>query len=110
MQRLLLEPALDKIFRRFVALEALAGRLDLDLAALAPPRWLWPGFEPLEPLKDVQADTAAVAAGFASRAEIVAKRSGRDVADVDRENEADPLPLPSAPPLQPSVVLENSDA
>lgn len=105
VQKTLLEPQfLDRVFRRFVALEVLAGRLDVDLETLAPPRWLWPAYEPLDPSKDVDADVTAVNAGFASRAEIIAKR-GRDPVDVDAERARDTFkpqqhPAPSATPLR----------
>jgi capsid protein len=96
VQRLLLEPMLDRIFYRWLALEVLAGRLQLDLDNVSAPRWLWPGWDPIEPLKDVTADIAAVRAGFTSRAEVISKRSGRDVNDVDRELASDPRPVPEA--------------
>ena len=94
MQKTILEPQfLNRVFRRFVALEVLSGRINVDLETLAQPKWLWPEFAPLDPLKDTDADVSAVAAGFASRAEIIAKR-GRDISAVDAEIAADPRPAP----------------
>lgn len=67
VQKTLLEPQfLDRVFRRFVALEVLAGRLDVDLETLAPPRWLWPQFEALNPKEDVEADASAVVNSIAA--------------------------------------------
>ncbi|WP_292533520.1 phage portal protein [Methylocystis sp.] len=110
VQRTILEPQfLDRVFARFVALETLAGRLDVDLETLPPPRWLWPAYEPIDPSKDTQADVAAVAAGFASRAEIIAKR-GRDPVDVDAEIAADPRPAPAMPTPSPTVTLDQEQS
>ena len=98
VQKTILEPQLlNRVFRRFVALEVLSGRINVDLETLAQPKWLWPEFAPLDPLKDTDADVSAVAAGFASRAEIIAKR-GRDISAVDAEIAADPRPAPQPTP------------
>ena len=98
VQKTILEPQLlNRVFRRFVALEVLSGRINVDLETLAQPKWLWPEFAPLDPLKDTDADVSAVAAGFASRAEIIAKR-GRDISAVDTEIAADPRPAPQPQP------------
>jgi lambda family phage portal protein len=107
VQRLLLEPMMDRIFYRFLALETLAGRLSLDLDNVAAPRWLWAGYEPIDPLKDTKADVEALRAGFASRSEIIARRSGRDVADVDRELASDTRPMPAAPVGDISMEADN---
>jgi capsid protein len=48
----------------------------------------WPGFAPLDPYREAQADVTLLAAGLRSRSEIIASR-GRDVADVDNEISAD---------------------
>jgi len=50
---------------------------------LVPPAWSW-----VDPLKDVQAEAAAIAAGLKSRREAVAAR-GRDIATLDLEIAAD---------------------
>ncbi|MCQ4191021.1 phage portal protein [Methylocystis suflitae] len=110
VQKTLLEPQfLDRVFRRFVALEVLAGRLDVDLETLAAPRWLWPAYEPLDPSKDVDADVTAVNAGFASRAEIIAKR-GRDPVDVDAERARDTFKPQVQPAPTPLRVVGESNA
>ena len=110
VQRLLLEPMLDRIFHRFLALETLAGRLALDLDNITAPRWLWAGYEPIDPLKDTKADVEALRAGFASRSEIIARRSGRDISDVDRELGNDPRPMPVAPAEDIAISLESDNA
>jgi lambda family phage portal protein len=99
VQKTILEPQfLNRVFKRFCALEVLSGRLNnIDLESLAAPKWLWPGFDPIDPLKDTSADVESVAAGLASRAEIIAK-CGRDIRDVDQEIAADPRPAPIPKP------------
>jgi lambda family phage portal protein len=95
----------DRFFKRrtvqvqktIIALEVLSGRLNVDLETLEAPKWLWPGFDPIDPVKDTTADIDAITAGLASRAEIIAKR-GRDISAVDAEIAADPRPAPTPKP------------
>lgn len=62
-----------------------AGMTDRDLYRVVhnPPRW-----EYMHPVQDVQADAAAVAAGFTSRRRVVASR-GDDVEQIDEERAED---------------------
>lgn len=91
------------IWRRWVMLEVLSGRLHApDFDSNPEPyfavSFLFSDWAALDPLKDVQADIAALQAGLRSRAEIIAAR-GRDIADVDAEISADSFvqPAPTAP-------------
>lgn len=77
------------IWRRFVTLEILSGRLpapgfernpELYLSA----RWITPRFDWVDPLKDVNAEIAAINAGLMSRRQAVARR-GYDLEQLDRE-------------------------
>ena len=94
---LLVGQCLNKIFRRFVALETLAGRLNVDLDTLADPTFIFPGWQPIDPEKETAADVAAIGARLKSRTEVISAR-GRDPSEVDREIADDPTPLPAAPP------------
>jgi lambda family phage portal protein len=104
---LLVGQLLNKVFRRFVALETIAGRLDVDLDQLAEPEWLFPGWPPIDVWKETQGDVLAVSAGLASRSEIIARR-GRDPQQVDQEISSGVRPLPSAPTIIPEGVHANA--
>lgn len=80
---------LRPVFRRWLALEVMAGRLQIpgflrdpetfmQMKAI-PPRNAW-----LDPLKDVKAEREAIAGGLISRRESVASR-GYDIEQVDQE-------------------------
>jgi lambda family phage portal protein len=103
---------LHPIWRRFVTLEVLSGRLQArDFYTDPEPYFamtaMWPGFAPLDPYREAQADVVLLQAGLRSRAEIIAAR-GRDISDVDAELELDTFrPLTTARPLQ---IEETSDA
>jgi capsid protein len=64
---------------------------------------MWPGFAPLDPYREAQADIELLNAGLRSRAEIISSR-GRDVADVDAEITADTF-RPTAPARPPNLAL-----
>jgi lambda family phage portal protein len=80
---------LRPVFRQWLALEVMAGRLQIPgflrdpesfMAMKAiPPRNAW-----LDPLKDVKAEREAIAGGLISRRESVASR-GYDIEEVDQE-------------------------
>ena len=61
LQSLLVMQFLEPVFRRFVALEVAAERLNVDLATLADPKFIWPAFPQVDPLAETQADVARVA-------------------------------------------------
>lgn len=82
-------PALRKVWRRWLTLEILAGRIDAPGFESNPEQWLacdWitPKPAPIDPVKDAQADILAIGAGLKSRREAVAER-GRDLEDLDAE-------------------------
>lgn len=94
LRRQILEPlVLGPVWRRWLTVEALAGRLpadavlnDFEAAAgveIIPPGWSW-----VDPAKEIAADRDAVDAGFKSRREVVAAR-GRDIDTLDAEIAAD---------------------
>ncbi|MEM7695300.1 MAG: phage portal protein [Pseudomonadota bacterium] len=86
IQKTLIVPrVLDPIWTRWAALEQMAGRLPRGDASGT---WVFPGWGSLDPLKEAQADAAAIAAGTRSRFEIIAAR-GRDPQDVNAEIAAD---------------------
>lgn len=88
LQRVLIEGQLLRpLWRRWINLKALAGEITPQGAALSqyhavrfvPPGWQW-----VDPLKEVNADVRAIEAGLKSRAEVVAAR-GRDIDELDEE-------------------------
>lgn len=92
IQRLIEGQFLNPAFRRFVALEVAAGRLEGDVlgreSTFADPHWVWPAWPQINPKEETEADALAVEHGFVSRASIIAKY-GRDPAEVDGERDAD---------------------
>ena len=84
---LIVDQLLRPLWRRWIDAEVLAGRLTADpelyRVTFAPP-----GFDWVDPAKEVAAEVAAIEARLKSRAEVVAAR-GRDVADLDEEIAAD---------------------
>lgn len=95
------------VWDRFVCAAVLAGHIDAlayeaNPAAFHRVEWLPPKPLWVDPVKDVQAEAAAVAAGFKSRTQVVTSL-GYDPEQVDRERAADAeratrLGLPVAPP------------
>lgn len=94
-QRQILIPAMiRRIWRRWVTVEALSGRLEAPGFDGNPRPWLsaefiTPGWPWVDPQKEIAADRDAVEAGFKSRREVVASR-GRDLEQLDAEIAADP--------------------
>jgi lambda family phage portal protein len=83
------------VWRRWVLLEILSGRMDAPDFEQNPHHYLnmtalWPGWPPIDPLKQSKADALDLASRTKSRAEIIAC-NGRDITDVDKEIESDPL-------------------
>lgn len=85
---------LDPVWRRFVLLEVLSGRMRASDYERSPENYgatfLFPGWPPLDELKSAKADTLRLAAKLRSRHEIISE-AGRDPTDVDAEIEADDL-------------------
>jgi len=93
LQKTLIEGQLLRpLWRRWIDWKALAGEITPDEAngpdyravRFVPPGWQW-----VDPLKEVNAEVRAIEAGLKSRAEVVAGR-GRDLAEMDEEIAADP--------------------
>lgn len=82
---------LRPLWRRWIDGKALAGEIPSDESTLATFRdvkFVAPGWQWIDPLKEVNGDVAAMAAGLKSRAEVVASR-GRDIEELDEEIAAD---------------------
>lgn len=110
---LLVPKMFEPIYRRWVVLEILSGRLsapgfDSDPEPFFKVSFLFPEWAALDPLKDTQADVLALQAGLRSRAEIIAAR-GRDIADVDAELSADTF-RPATPLAAPTQEQSNAAA
>jgi lambda family phage portal protein len=80
---------LRPVWRRFITLAVMSGALPVnDFAANAEAymavKWITPGFDWVDPKKDVEADALAVVNGFKSRREVVAAR-GYDIEALDEE-------------------------
>jgi lambda family phage portal protein len=81
------------IWRRFVTLEILSGRMpapgfERDPEPYLSARWITPRFDWVDPAKDVAAEIEAIGAGLMSRRQAVAAR-GLDVEALDAELAAD---------------------
>lgn len=81
------------VWERFVRLAVLTGDLsardfDRDPAAYMGCAWLPPKFDYVDPMKDVQAEVLAIAAGLKSRTQAISER-GFDAEQVDAEIAAD---------------------
>lgn len=91
------------VWRRWVTLEVLAGRLDLpgffaDPEPYLAARWIAPGWGWVDPVKEVQAEILAIEAGLKSRTEAVAARGvDREALDRERAAEAAGNPAPRRP-------------
>jgi lambda family phage portal protein len=84
---------LRPIWRRWLLTEILSGRInapgfDRDPEAYLAVKWITPKQQWVDPAKDVQAETSAIAAGLMSRREAIASR-GYDIEQVDAEIAAD---------------------
>jgi lambda family phage portal protein len=80
---------LRPIYRRWLTLEILAGRINAPLTeAVLRHKWIAPRAEWLDPLKDAQATNLAIGAGLTSRREAVAAL-GVNVEELDQEIAAD---------------------
>ena len=84
---------LRPIFRRWLSLEILAGRIDAPGFEADPEAWLQVEFYPpaqawIDPLKDAEGEAEAIAAGLKSRRQAVAER-GYNIEVLDAEIAAD---------------------
>lgn len=104
---ILVPQLLTPIWRRWLTLEVLSGRLDGDLESWLGVEHYFPPLPWVDPLKDAQAQAELVANGFASRRSVVSSM-GYSVEAVDAEIAADrarerelglsfaPAPIPGA--------------
>lgn len=81
------------VWRRWATLEILSGRLDApgfeaDPEQYLTPRWITPGWQWVDPAKEIGAQREAVEAGFMSRREVVAGR-GLDIEALDADRAED---------------------
>jgi lambda family phage portal protein len=77
--------ALRPIFRRWLTVEVLSGRIAAPLnESTLRHKWIAPKGQWLDPLKDAQAETLAISAGLTSRREAVASR-GFDIELLDQK-------------------------
>jgi capsid protein len=104
---------LRPVYRRWLTIEILSGRLAVPLdASTMRHKWIAPKSQWLDPLKDAQAEALAINTGLTSRREAVAAR-GIDVESLDAEIAADRaretrLGISFAPPPQPQQTgVEN---
>ena len=94
-QTLLVGQLLAPIWRRFVLLEILSGRMrapDFEdrPASYNNVEFFFSGWSAIDELKAAKAQTLLLNSRLRSRAELIAE-AGRDISDVDREIEDDPL-------------------
>lgn len=95
LQQRLIDRVVDPIFRRWLSMAMLAGKMTLlgsDPDRWTTVRWQPRGFDWIDPLKDIQGDVTEVAAGVKTLTEIAASR-GRDFEEVveERRRELDLL-------------------
>ena len=86
LQKTLIEGQfLRPLWRQWIAMQVLAGLVAPDETAdFESVRFIGPGWQHVEPLKDVNAEIAAITARLKSREEAVANR-GRDIDELDEE-------------------------
>lgn len=117
------------VWRRWFADGVLSGAIEApgfsaDPVAAMRVKWVTPRFDWVDPLKDVNAEIAAVNAGFKSRSDVI-EAQGEDPEDVDDRIAADrareailglsfnavasPVP-PDPPPDQSGDQIDNTDA
>jgi lambda family phage portal protein len=103
---------LRPIWRRFVTLEVLSGRLYAPNFESNPEPYfamtaMWPGFAPLDPYREAEADVLLMQNGLASRQEIIERR-GRDFAAVDAEIANDSFRPTPPRPTNPALMIGDS--
>lgn len=102
-ESLIVARLLRPVWKRFVTLEILSGRLqapdfERDPTAYFAASFLFSSWASLDPLKDATADIALINAGVRSRIEVISSR-GRDPDDVNAEIQSDSF----VPRQQPAV-------
>jgi lambda family phage portal protein len=108
-QKTLIEGQLLRpLWRRWIEAQQLAGALDADPAWLRV-RFVAPGWQWVDPAREVGAEVEAINAGLKSRAEVIAAR-GRDIGDVDAEIAADGFAPRAAAPARPAGEDDESGA
>ena len=92
LQRTLIEAQLLRpLWRRWIDAKALSGEIgasESELADYRAVKFVAPGWQWVNPLKEVNGSIRAIEAGLTSRAEVVASQ-GRDLAELDEEIAAD---------------------
>lgn len=102
------------VFRRWATLEIFSGRIDApgfdaDPEPYLTPRWITPGWQWVDPSKEIGAQRDAVEAGFMSRREVVAGR-GLDIEQLDEERAVDAArSIASTTPVSPTLPSETND-
>jgi len=81
LQQYLIDELLTPIFERWLEAAVLSGALNLPGYDLAPDRfsacrWMARGWSYIDPLKDVEADKAAIRCGLKTQAQVVAEQGG----------------------------------
>jgi lambda family phage portal protein len=82
---------LQPVWRRYLLLEGLAGRVPFAAALSSKADFVFPGWAQIDPLKETNADIRAIDARIKSRVEVISAR-GRDPETVDAEIAQDPAP------------------
>jgi lambda family phage portal protein len=111
---LLVAQLLLPVWRRWVLLEILTGRLHAPDFEARPldylnAKFLWPGWPQIDPLKASKSDALDLANRTRSRAEIIAS-NGRDISDVNDEIENDPLYVAADPAAIAAMAALPEDA
>lgn len=92
LQRTLIEAQLLRpLWHRWIDAKALAGEIgasESELSDYRAVKFVAPGWQWVDPLKEANSDIRAIEAGLKSRAEVVAGR-GRDIEELDEEIAAD---------------------
>lgn len=92
LQRVLIEGQfLKPLWERWINIKAISGDIQAtpeEIAELYAVRFVAPGWQWVDPLKEVNADIAAIGAGLKSRSEVAAAR-GRDIDELDAEISTD---------------------
>lgn len=102
-------------WERFIRLAVLAGELPASAFAANPhdflvAKWVTPGFDWVDPLKDTQAEVLAINNRLKSRRQVVAGR-GEDIEQLDAEITAEGGPPVAAQPAKPQPQqTEDTDA
>jgi lambda family phage portal protein len=81
LQQYLIDELLTPVFERWLEAAVLSGALSLPGYELAPGRfcacrWMARGWSYIDPLKDVEADKAAIRCGLKTQAQVVAEQGG----------------------------------